>query len=92
MNAKPILITAVLSAALLAGCKQGPETSGAAPTAPPPATVTQSNEKPAVTLPAVQGSETPPTAAERKDGGAPVQGQVDTREPAQRGTLEKPKN
>lgn len=77
MKAKPILIAAVLGASLLAGCNQGPDKSGAIPTAPLPA--------------AVQGSQTPPTAAESKEGGAPVQGQVDTKEPAQRQAFEKPK-
>ena len=77
MNAKPILIAAALGASLLAGCNQGPEKSGAIPAAPPPATV--------------QGSQVPPTATERKEGGAPVQGQVDTKEPAQRQAFEKPK-
>jgi hypothetical protein len=82
MNAKPIIITTVLSAALLAGCDQGADKSGAAPITPPPPTVTQNGEQPQAT---------PPTAAERKDGGAPVQGQVDTKEPAQRDTFQPPK-
>jgi hypothetical protein len=77
MNAKPILIAAALGASLLAGCNQGPEKSGALPAAPLPA--------------AVQGSQTPATAAERKDGGAPVQGQVDTKEPVQRKAFEAPR-
>jgi hypothetical protein len=90
MNAKPIFIAAVLGATLLAGCNQDADQSGAAPITPPP-TVTQDSERPPATLPAVQGSQTPATAAERKAGGAPVQGQVDTKEPAQRQTFEAPK-
>lgn len=91
MNAKPIFISAVLSATLLAGCDQGADKTGAAPGTPPPPTVTQNREQPQATPPAVQGSQTPPTVAERKAGGEPVQGQVDTKEPAQRQTFEAPK-
>ena len=91
MNAKPIFITAVLSATLLAGCDQGADKTGAAPITPPPPTVTQNREQPQATPPAVQGSQTPPTVAERKAGDEPVQGQVDTKEPAQRRTFEAPK-
>lgn len=90
MNAKPIFITAVLSATLLAGCDQGADKTGAAPITPPPPTVTQNREQPQATPPAVQ-SQTPPTVAERKAGDEPVQGQVDTKEPAQRRTFEAPK-
>jgi hypothetical protein len=91
MNAKPIFITAVLSATLLAGCDQGADKTGAAPITPPPAPVTQNREQPQATPPAVQGSQTAPTVAERKAGDEPVQGQVDTKEPAQRRTFEAPK-
>jgi hypothetical protein len=91
MNLKPIFITAVLSATLLAGCDQGADRTGAAPVTPPPPTVTQNREQPQATPPAVQGSQTPPTVAERKAGDEPVQGQVDTKEPAQRRTFEAPK-
>lgn len=91
MNAKPIFITAVLSATLLAGCDQGTDQTGSAPITPPPPPVTQNREQPQATPPAVQQSQTPPTAAERKDGGAEVQGQADTQDPAQRRTFEAPK-
>lgn len=89
MNAKPIFITAVLSATLLAGCDQGADKTGAAPITPPP-TVTQNREQPQVTPPAAQESQTPPTAAERKDDDKPVQGQVDPKEPAPRQTSQAP--
>lgn len=90
MNAKPIFITAVLSATLLAGCDQGADKTGAAPITPPPPTVTQNREQPQVTPPAAQRSQTPPTAAESKDDDKSVQGQADTKEPAPRQTSQAP--
>ena len=82
MNAKPIFITAVLSATFLAGCDQGADKTGTAPINPPPPTVTQNKERPQATPPAAQRSQTPSSAAERKDGDQTVQGKVDTQEPA----------
>ena len=91
MNAKPIFITAVLSATLLAGCDQGADNkTGAAPITPPPPTVTQNRDQPQATPPAAQSSPTPATAAERKDEERPVQGQADTQEP-NRQTSQAPK-
>lgn len=85
MNAIPILVTAVLSAALLAGCNPAPEQSDAVPAGQVPAPAAP------IALPTPQGAQTPPTAAERKEGAEPVQGQVDTKEPAQRRGFEAPK-
>ena len=90
MNARPIFITAVFSATLLAGCDQGADKTGAAPITPPPPTVTQNREQPQATPPAAQRSQTPSTAAERKDEDRPVQGQADTQEP-NRQTSQAPK-
>ena len=91
MNAKPIFITAVLSATFLAGCDQGADKTGTAPINPPPPTVTQNKERPEATPPAAQRSQTPSTAAERrKDGDETVQGKMDTKEPP-RQTSQAPK-
>lgn len=82
MNAKPIFITAVLSATFLAGCDQGADQTGTAPINPPPPTATQSREQPQATPPAAQRSQTPSTAAERKDSDQTIQGRADSEEPA----------
>ena len=78
MNARPIFITAVLGATLLAGCDQGAEKSGTAPITPPPPALAQNSERPQTTPPAVQGSQTPTTAAERTDSGAGTSKQEST--------------
>ena len=85
MNAKGVLVFVALCVGILAGCNkvsEAPISTAGAPTSPPGAPT------PAVMMQAPPQS--PSTAAERKDSTS-VQGQVDTKEPAQRKDFEKPK-
>ena len=92
MNARWVLVSVALGVGMLAACNKVPEapksTSGAptstsgAPTSPPGA--------PTPTVMMQAPPQSPSTAAERKDSTS-VQGQVDTKEPAQRKAFEKPK-
>lgn len=86
MNARLVLVSAALCAGMLAGCdkaSEAPISSPGVPTSPPGApTPTVLNQAP---------PQAPSTAAERKNSTS-VQGQVDTKEPAQRKDFEKPKS
>ncbi len=84
MKPNLIFLFATLGAAVLAGCDRPGEVPLSPPGAPTPTTQNQAAPQQAPQAPA-------PSAAARKDGGAPVQGQVDTREPAQRQAFETPK-
>ncbi len=92
MNAGLVLVSAALCAGMLAGCDKAseapkspsgvPTSPSGVPTSPPGApTPTVLNQAP---------PQAPSTAAERKNSTS-VQGQVDTKEPAQRKDFEKPK-
>jgi len=75
MNAKLLLVSVVLGAALLAGCDRMKE-----PAAQPKVGVPAAMSQPPPQVPS--------TAAAGKDAKAPIQGQVDPKEPAQRRDFE----
>lgn len=78
MNAKGVLVFVALCAGMLAGCNKASEAPISAAGAPTPTVTMQTPPQ------------SPSTATERKDSTS-VQGQVDTKEPAQRKDFEKPK-
>ena len=85
MNTRWVLVSVALGAGMLAGCNkasEAPTSTSGAPTSPPGA--------PTPTVTMQSPPQSPSTATERKDSTS-VQGQVDTKEPAQRKDFEKPK-
>ena len=85
MNARWVLVTAALGAGMLAGCNRMDEPAKSKADSPMRSEAPSSPPGPGASTP-----QSSPTAAERKDS-APVQGQVDTREPAQRKDFESEK-
>ena len=78
------ILAAALSLAFLAACDRGeprPKTSATPPAA------SGSSAAPSPTTPANTGA---PSAAEKKEGANPVQGQVDPKEPAQNKDFQHP--
>lgn len=82
MNARFVLVSAALCAGLLAGCDKTKE-----PASKPTAGVQNPAGSPTVSIPKEVPPQSPPSAAERKDG-APIQGQVDPKQPEQRRDFE----
>jgi hypothetical protein len=92
MNARLVLVSVALGAGMFAGCDKVSE----APRSPPGATTSSpgaTTSPPGAPTPTIMNQappQSPSTATERKDATS-VQGQVDTKEPAQRKDFEKPK-